>query len=324
MALNTTTLPMWPLPLLLLFPLFLLVTKKIAVAAKQNTQLLPPGPPKLPLLGNLHQIGALLHQSLWQLSRKYGPVMLLHFARIPVVVISSAEAAREVLKTHDLACCSRPPLSGIGRLTYNYKDVGFAPYGHNWRNMRKLIVLELFSSKRVQSFRFIREEEVRLLIDSISESTSTAAPVNLSEKLFAVTANIVFRMAFGFNYRGTEFDKGKFHEVVHEAEAVMGRISAAEYFPYFGWIIDRLTGHHSRAEKVFREIDNFFQYVIDDHFRPGRKTDHDDMIDVLLRVEKQQTEEAGGSQFTNENIKAVLLLMRLDDGMAGSVVEKHS
>ncbi|KAF2286526.1 hypothetical protein GH714_017516 [Hevea brasiliensis] len=96
--------------------------------------------------------------------------MLLHLGRIPTVVISSAKEAREVLKIHDLACCSRPPLAGSGRVTYNYKDVAFAPYRDHWRNTRKLIVLELFSLKRVQSFWSLREEEVGLLISSICKN----------------------------------------------------------------------------------------------------------------------------------------------------------
>lgn len=34
--------------------------------------------------------------------------MLLYFGKVPVVVVSSADAASKVMKTHDLVFCDRP------------------------------------------------------------------------------------------------------------------------------------------------------------------------------------------------------------------------
>ncbi|CAL1414879.1 unnamed protein product [Linum trigynum] len=312
MALNDFPV-IWLLVLLFLALVVLILRNKInSLSGRKNSNLqqqIPPGPPKLPILGNLYQLGALPHQSLWQLAKKYGHVMQFHFGRIPAVIISSPEAAKEVLKVHDLASCSRPPLAGTRRLTYNYLDVAFSPYGDNWRFMRKMIILELFSIKRVKAFRFVREEEVGLLIDSISETSATASTVDLTEKCYSLTANITFRMSFGFNYHGSDFDKGRFHEVVHEAEVVMGTISGKEGFPRaVGWIVDKLSGHEARIERVFHELDTFFQHVIDEHLKPGREGTEEDMIDMLLAIEKEQTQLLGSkSQFRRENIKAVLL-----------------
>ncbi|XP_065874668.1 cytochrome P450 71B36-like [Euphorbia lathyris] len=284
------------LSLLLIPPLYLTFKKK-----KQNKQL-PPTPSTLPILGNWHQLGQLIHQSYCQLSKKYGPVMLLRLGQIPVLVVSSAEAASNVLKVNDLSCCSRPYLAGADRLSYNFLDVALAPYGDHWRHMKKLIVLNLFSLKRVQSFQFLREEEVELLVNSIS---ATETPIDLTEKLFALVANITYRMSFGVD-RGTNLDRDKFHQVVHETHAVAGSFSMAELFPFAGWIIDRITGNHAETIRAFHELDSFFEHAINDHLKPGRKKERDDIIDVLLRVKEEQA-QLGTADFTKNNIKAVLM-----------------
>ncbi|XWS34696.1 hypothetical protein CRYUN_Cryun21dG0059900 [Craigia yunnanensis] len=300
--------PLFWLPFLLLalLPFF----KKKSDQVKKELKRVPPSPPKLPILGNLHQLGAPPHSSLCKLSRKYGPVLLLHLGRKPVVIISSTEAAREVLKVNDLACCSRPPIAGAGRLTYNYLDVVFSPYGEYWREIRKICVLELFSVKRVKSFRFVREEEVASLMDSISQSSSSATPINVTEKLFSLTGSILFRTAFGKWVQGSDFDRTKFYELVHDAETVLGSFSADEYFPGVGWILDRINGHNKRVERVFHELDTIFQQVIDDHLQPGRTKLQEDIVDVMLGIEKEQIED-GRAWLTKNHIKAVLLNMFL-------------
>ncbi|XVF85079.1 hypothetical protein PTKIN_Ptkin17bG0089600 [Pterospermum kingtungense] len=297
----------WLLSLLL--SLLLLLKKKTSQANKPTR--LPPSSPKLPIIGNLHQLGALPHRSLCNLSRKYGPVLLLHLGRIPVVLISSAEAAREVLKVHDIASCSRPPIAGAGRLTYNYSDVVFTPYGEYWREIRKICVLELFSVKRVKSFRFVREEEVASLMDSISQSSSFGSPVNVTELVFSLTGSIIFRTAFGRCSQGNDFDRTKLYEIVHAAETVLGTFSAEEYFPNFGWIWDMINGHNKEVERVFHELDTFFERVIQDHLQSGREKLQEDIIDVMLGIEKEQVDQDGRAWLTKAHIKAVLLNMFL-------------
>ncbi|WCJ38614.1 Cytochrome P450 71B34 [Euphorbia peplus] len=287
------------LSLVLVLPLSYLIFQN----KKQNKKLRP-SPSRLPILGNYHQLSQLLHQSYSQLSKKLGPVMLVRLGQIPVLVVSSTEAARDVLKVNDLACCSRPYIAGAARLTYNYLDVGLGPYNDHLRHIKKLLVLNLFSIKRVESFRFIREEEVELLINSIS---ATENPINLTDKFFALNANITYRMTFGIDdYRGTNLDKDRFHQVIDDAHAVIGCFSKAELFPFVGWIFDWITGHNARTERVFHELDRFFEYVIDDHLKPDRKKEHDDIIDVLLQVKEEQA-QLGNVEFTKNNIKAILM-----------------
>ncbi|KAK8714881.1 hypothetical protein V6N13_042226 [Hibiscus sabdariffa] len=146
-------------------------------------------------------------------------------------------------------------------------------------------------------------------MDSIARSASSSPsdPVNLTEKVFALSGSIIFRKAFGKSFRGSEFDRGKFYELVHDAETVAGALSYDECFPGFGWIMDWITGHSLRVERVFRKLDSLFQQVIDEHLKPGRTNQEEDIIDVMLGIEKEQTEEYGHAWLTKNHIKAILL-----------------
>ena len=167
----------WPLLLALLPVVFLFV---IARGSSKKGLKLPPGPAMLPVVGNLHQVGGLPHRSLRELARRHGPVMLLHLGTVRTVVVSSAEAAKEVTKTHDLQCCSRPASPGPKRLSYDLKNLGFAPYGEYWREMRKLFVVELLSMRRVKAASYAREEQVASSPTSVTPSTATPLSPEIS------------------------------------------------------------------------------------------------------------------------------------------------
>ena len=134
--------------LLSLLPLTL-VLKRLSATPPPPQKTSLPSPPRLPIIGNLHQLGLLPHRSLHSLSLKHGPLMLLRFGSKPVLVVSSAAAAREIMKTQDLVFANRPWSTVISKLLYGSRDVAFSPYGEYWRQIRSLCVVHLLSNKRV-------------------------------------------------------------------------------------------------------------------------------------------------------------------------------
>lgn len=74
--------------------LCLVIVLLMLKVTRRNKYNLPPSPPKLPIIGNLHQLGTLPHRSFQSLSHKYGPLMMLKLGQTPTLVVSSADVAR--------------------------------------------------------------------------------------------------------------------------------------------------------------------------------------------------------------------------------------
>ncbi|WMV54819.1 hypothetical protein MTR67_048204 [Solanum verrucosum] len=62
---------------------------------------------------------------------------------------------------------SRPALTAGKYISFNHSDVSWAPYGAHWRQARKIYQTEIFSPKRLESFKYIRVEERRNLISRL-------------------------------------------------------------------------------------------------------------------------------------------------------------
>ncbi|KVH98471.1 cytochrome P450 71A1-like [Cynara cardunculus var. scolymus] len=270
---------------------------------------LPPGPAGLPIIGNLHQLETSnLSDHLWRLSKDYGPLMSLRLGHVQTLVVSSAEMAKEILKTHDLVFCTRPVLTGQQKLSYNNKDVALSPYSEYWRQMKKICTLHLFSAKQVNSFRSVREEEVFDMIDTIKSRIATKQVVNLSETVTILTSNMISRVAFGkrtYGYIDEQKEVKRFQELLMECQALLAKFYYRDHFPLMGWL-DKLNGSIDRLEKNFNDLDEIYQELIDEHLNPNRpnKT-QDDMVDILLKVKQEYSNS--GMELTFDHIKAVLM-----------------
>ncbi|TKY55279.1 steroid 17alpha-monooxygenase or 17alpha-hydroxyprogesterone aldolase [Spatholobus suberectus] len=261
---------------------------------------LPPGPWKLPFIGNLHQLGMFTHGSLQRLSRQHGPLMFLQLGSIPTLVVSSAEMAGEIFKNYDSVFSGRPLLHAPNRLGYG-STVSFAPYGEYWREMRKIMILELLSARRVQSFQAVRFEEVKLLLQSIALSPG---PVNLSELTLLLTNNVVCRIALGKRDSGGADYANKLFEMLRETQEMLGGFFLVDFFPRLGWL-NKFNGLENRLEKNFRELDNFYDQVIKEHINDSERAgaEHEDVVDVLLQVQKDPNQAIA---IGDDQIKGVL------------------
>ncbi|PIN10515.1 Cytochrome P450 CYP2 subfamily [Handroanthus impetiginosus] len=277
-----------------ILPLFSVVFFIIFLHKWRSTPLknLPPSPKKLPIIGNLHQLGQYPHRSLYSLSKHYGPLMLLHFGRVPILVVSSADAAREIMKNQDLIFSNRPKLSIPDRLIYGSKDVAFSPYGNYWREVRSICVLQLLSNKRVQSYRSVREEETSIMVEKIRQMGSSSLVVNLSDMFVSVSNDVTCRVALGRKYG----EDGKFKKFLGEFMELLGVFSVRDYIPCLGWV----------DWKVAKLFDEFLEGVIEEH-RQQRKSDVDlDFVDILLDF---QRENEGSSLAAADVIKAIIVDM---------------
>lgn len=266
---------------------------------------LPPGPRKLPFIGNMHQfVGSLPHHALRDLAKKYGPLMHLKLGEVSTVVVSSAEFAREVMKTHDATFASRPHILASNIVSYNSTNIVFAKYGDYWRQLRKICTLELLSAKRVQSYRPIREEEVLNLIKWIS--SKAGSPINLTEKIHSSTYIITSRAAFGKKSK----DHEDFIDVVKEGIQLAGGFNLADVFPSVT-LIHLISGMRPKLERLHEKSDRIMENIFKEHkdkatTERGEDEAQEDLVDVLLKFHKDN----GGLEFslTTDNIKAVILV----------------
>ncbi|VAH39954.1 unnamed protein product [Triticum turgidum subsp. durum] len=264
----------------------------------------PPGPWALPVIGHLHHmIGKLPHHRMHDLARRHGPLMLLRLGDLPVVVASSTEAAREVMRTNDVAFATRP-ISMIKRLTLVDGSEGliFAPYGSAWRQPRKICTVELLSTRCVQSLRGIREQEVQRLLQEVSAATATpGVVVNLSALLSSYVNDSTVRAIIGSRFK----DRETFLRLMGEGIELFSRPGLPDLYPS-----SRLAMLISRKPRLMKqhhhEMMGFMETIIQEHQVPPRGVGdkEEDLVDVLLRIQKE--DDSLEFPLTAHTIKAVM------------------
>ncbi|KAJ6378288.1 hypothetical protein OIU78_028519 [Salix suchowensis] len=296
-------------PILLASLLFIYVALRLWRKSKgsdHSTPTLPPGPWKLPLIGNMHQLaGSLPHHRLRDLAKKYGPVMQLQIGQVSTVIVSSGEAAKQVMKTHEINFVERPCLLVASIMFYDRKNIGFAPYGDYWRQMRKVCTLELFSAKRVRSFRSVREEEVSSFIRNIH--AKAGSPINLSKMMLDLSNGVIARTSIGKKSKNQE----GFLPIIQDVAEALAGLNIVDLFPSAKFLY-KISKLRSRLERSHQEADEMLENIINERraSKEGRKTDQDNEVEVLLDV-LLNLQNQGSLEFplTTDSIKAIIVEM---------------
>nr|AMZ03398.1 cytochrome P450 CYP71AT87 [Plectranthus barbatus] len=289
-------------PLLSLIIILIMVLSTMG-KKKKNPNRNPPGPRGLPLVGNLFQFDSSKPIAyLQQLNREYGPLVYLNHASTPTLVISSTKLVKQILKSHDSSFCTRPPVLGQQKLSYDGSDMAFSPYNAHWKDTRKMCVLHLFSPKQVLSFRPIREAQVGRMMEKVSAAAGASKAANMSEIAMSMASNIICGVAFGRTYDDEEYEKKKLDRMVLEAQALMVSFYFSDHFPALGWV-DKVSGLLGRLDRNFKEMDGFYQQLIEEHLDPAApKREREDIIDLMIQLKRQKPES-----ITLDHIKALLM-----------------
>nr|CAB3457166.1 unnamed protein product [Digitaria exilis] len=281
---------------------------------------LPPGPKPWPIIGNLNLIAGdeLPHRSIHELSKRYGPLMQLRFGSLPVVVGSSAEMARFFLKTKDATFSNRPRFAIAKYASYDASDILWSQYGPYLRHVRKVCATELFSAKRLESFEYIRHEEVHGMLRDLREASSAGGVVRLRDYVRMTTLGVISRMVLGKKYivqeeevamEGASPSKAvatpaEFREMVDEFFLLNGVMNIGDFIPWLDWL--DLQGYIRRMKRTSQKLDRFLDHVLDEH---NQRRQHEgdsfvarDLVDVMLQLADDPNLEV---QLSRDNVKAI-------------------
>ncbi|KAH9575715.1 hypothetical protein CY35_01G125400 [Sphagnum magellanicum] len=237
-----------------------------------------PGPfPIWPVLGSLLLLGRLPHRAFYQLSKKYGDIMELKLGSVRTIVVSSPELAKEVLKVHDLIFASRPDIAAP-KIIFNDRDIAFAPYGNRWRHLKKVIMLELLTAKKLEASKHVRDEELSSLMHQIFEDCKS---------------------------RITNLNRSTSH--LKQMNATL--FSTSDYVPYLKpFDVQGLVPQFNQTRLRF---DRLFDRIIQEHLKEKKRPDESkDFLDVMLSLPGV---DGVSDRIDDSTIRAVVNLLKHPD-----------
>ncbi|KAF9615084.1 hypothetical protein IFM89_021655 [Coptis chinensis] len=134
----------------------------------------PSGPRKLPIIGNLHQLGDdVLHVALAKLAKVHGSVMTIWIGSWrPVIVISDLEKAWEVLvnKSADYGARDMPEITKIASASWH--TISTSDAGPFWQNVRKGLQSGAMGPFNVAAQNQYQERDMKRLIKAMSDEAA--------------------------------------------------------------------------------------------------------------------------------------------------------
>lgn len=291
----------WLIPTILLRALF----------RTRNTSLRLPSPLALPILGHIHLLGPLLHQTLYKLSNQYGPLFGLSLGSVTCIVVSSPEVAKEILRTHDISFSDRPKIGNVEYLTYGAQDFSFSPYGAYWRFMKKLCMSELLGARTLDLLLPISLEEKKRLMGLISRKAESGLAMDVRAEVMAMTNSVISRMIMSKGCTGSEDEAGKVRKLINEMNELSGKFNLSDFF-WFCKDMD-LQGFGKRLKEVRDRFDGMMERIIQEHQEARKKQNQvnngdqraKDLLDILLDISEDGNSEI---RLTMENIKGSILV----------------
>ncbi|XP_047260043.1 5-OH-xanthotoxin synthase-like, partial [Capsicum annuum] len=124
--------------------------------------------------------------------------------------------------------------------------------------------------------------------------------------MISLTSTIICRVAFGLRFDEEGHQRKRFDYLLPEAQAMTTSFFVSDCLPLLSWI-DKLTGLTNRLDKIFKDLDEFYEELIEKHHNPNRpKSMEGDILDLLLQLRKEKSTPI---DLTLDDIKGILMVI---------------
>ncbi|XP_065649369.1 LOW QUALITY PROTEIN: steroid 17-alpha-hydroxylase/17,20 lyase isoform X2 [Hydra vulgaris] len=260
----------------------------------------PPGPIPIPVLGNLHLLGAESHKTLALYSKKYGNVFSISFGMHRLVIISDITATREALVQKATIFAGRSKSYVAQFVTRGYKDIAFMDYGPLWKFAQSWAFFIKDIRRRMRTFRKVtykKELHKRILDKSNS-------PMELKTEFGVAILNVICFIVFGERYQYSDPAFIEILTIINNIAAGLSNTTAVDFLPGLRYL------QFSEIKKLKSSLVIYFR-LLNDQLKKHKETFDEnnirDFTDSIIKFSKDETmENKFEEELTDEHLEHVI------------------
>lgn len=214
------------------------------------------GPRGLPVVGNIHQIRSNAAEQYRRWAKQHGAVYQIMLGNVPVIVVNSAKAAREIFGANSQALASRPEFYTFHKVVSSTAGttVGTSPFSESLKRRRKGAASAL-NKPSVSSYVPLIDNEtrdfVREFVEYGDEGRAKVDPMPMIQRL-----SLSLALTLNWGVRMKSQDDELFHEITEVEEEVSKFRSTTgnlqDYIPILRWVPGWLKGGASGKAADYR------------------------------------------------------------------------
>ncbi|RDW86505.1 cytochrome P450 [Aspergillus mulundensis] len=244
-----------PLTTLLFIFSSLLIARLLIFLSRRPSSPLPPGPKPLPLIGNIHQLPKSLQWlHLYHWSKKYGPIMHLSMGGKPLIILSTHQAAHDLLNKRSSRYSDRPRMVMAGELVTKNMHMLLRPYNERYR-LHQRMEAPLLTLKAASGYRPLQDIESRqLLFDVLWDWNEFGEKgVDFHHHHERAMASTIYCLNYGYRLK-TGHEKALLDGKKVQAEfARTGQVGAyiVDSFPFLNYLPKLLAPWKKEGEELY-------------------------------------------------------------------------
>ncbi|KAM5164345.1 cytochrome P450 2K1-like [Mantella aurantiaca] len=258
----------------------------------------PPGPPCLPIIGNIHMIDMKKpYLTFHELAKKYGSVYSLQIGSQKMVVLSGYETLKDALVNHAEVFADRPHVPLFLELTKE-KGILFSN-GKIWKAMRRFTLSALrdfgLGSRTIEDK---ITEECKCLVNIFK--TYRGKPFENTTILTAAVANVIISIILGHRFDYDDPKLCRLLEIISENIRIIGS-PMVQLYNAFPSLVRWFPGSHKNIYTNLDEMQAFLRKTFTNQKNELDVNDQRSLIDVF-HVKQKEEKPNSESHFTDTNL----------------------
>nr|CAD1844856.1 unnamed protein product [Ananas comosus var. bracteatus] len=136
------------------------------------------------------------------------------------------------------------------------------PVDQQWRNLRKLVNTELFSSQRLDDLQALRHKKARELVAHLREKSLEGKLVDVGGAVYSTTVNTISNLLFSVDVVNPSSEApGSLKEIMRGVIEEIANANISDFIPFFAAL--DLQGRRRRLADHFRRLHELLDKVVD-------------------------------------------------------------